>query len=68
MFGKRKGDKKMNLQDIFNANRKELNQLAERNTKRNEDGRTVVRKDDPWRNEDFHNNNSIITPSPIYSE
>jgi hypothetical protein len=54
MFGKGKGEKKMNLQDVFNNNKSKLSKLAEKNTKRNEDGLTVVDKNDEWRTEDHH--------------
>jgi hypothetical protein len=54
MFGKGKGEKKMNLQDVFNNNKSKLSKLAEKNTKRNKDGLTVVDKNDEWRTEDYH--------------
>jgi hypothetical protein len=38
-----------NLKDVFESNREKILELAEKNTKRNEDGLTIIEKNDPWR-------------------
>ncbi len=40
------------LKDVARKHGNKLYQLARENSKRNEDGITVVEKNDPWRNED----------------
>ncbi|HDR4520603.1 TPA: hypothetical protein QCQ26_005181 [Bacillus cereus] len=56
----REGKKIMNLSDVVARNRDKLLRIAERNTHRNEDGLTVVKKDDPWRREDEHPRRPVI--------
>ncbi|MDA2300426.1 hypothetical protein PDN43_14390 [Bacillus cereus] len=47
-----KGRGNMNLNELVAKNNQKIFNIAERNTVRNEDGLTVVKKDDPWRRED----------------
>jgi hypothetical protein len=38
------------IKKIVATNKQILKEIAEQNTKRNEDGLTVIREDDEWRN------------------
>ncbi|OON81574.1 hypothetical protein BU230_08995 [Klebsiella pneumoniae] len=48
----RKGKKNMKLSDVFAKHKETLFEVAKQNTVSDEQGRTVVTKDDPWHLED----------------
>ena len=43
----------MSGNDFINVNREKIYKLAEKNTVRNSDGRTVISRDDPWFHDDI---------------
>lgn len=45
-----------NFAEFIKANRAKAYALAEKNTKRNEDGDTVISRDDPWFYDDVWDN------------
>lgn len=40
------------LKDVATKHRNQLFKIAQKNVKRNEDGLTVIEKDDPWRDDE----------------
>ncbi|MCT6511970.1 hypothetical protein OQZ55_18610 [Bacillus subtilis] len=45
------------LKQLATTHRSKLLEIAKRNTKRNEDGLTVIEKGDAWREDDEHSEN-----------
>ena len=49
------------LKDVAKRHRSRLQAEAKKNTVRNEDGLTVIQKDDPWREDDAETDRTKIT-------